>query len=651
MSLLDRIKTTKTETEKDTLESELKEASQRYYSDGTSEMSDPEFDSKLARLRKIDPSNEVVTSIAHGYDIDSNKYGVKREHPYCIVGSLDKVREWESVSDRLKDKKVVCSLKLDGISCALYYKDGKLDYALTRGNGAKGIDITDKLYVIAPNLVSISLQGNKFTGAIRGELLMSFSNFKEFEKLHPTSKNPRNSVAGLINQKDYDDSDLRFIDLVLYSIMACDDMTKYDISDYCSVFTALNSINPTAPWNECECLQGHTFDQYMRDCRDMFNSSYDYPSDGIVIAGNSIVYDEKDMTLNWESQAYKFPSEYKMTSVKNVEWNLSKTGYLVPKVKFDAIELAGTTVEYATGFNAKYIRDNDIQPGCDVMITKSGEIIPYIAEVCSTPDTCAELPECCPSCGDRLQWDGVNLACKNAECPGQELWDLMVWMKTLAPVDGLSDALIEKFANALNMKTVEDLYKASIDDAKRSIVESHIEGKQSNLFISSMSTCHFGSFSIDQAVKACNIPRFGDKTSKLCIGCEEVLLDCVRHGFVSPYNEVYLRDRIGESNCDSLIVNERKLQRLSFISDRIVKTDRCETNVKGDVCITGKLSMKRKDFEDILRKAGYNPVSKVKKDTMFLITDNPESGSSKNKDADKYGVAKITENVFTEMYL
>ena len=651
MSLLDRMKN-KSDIDKDKLEEELKEASKRYYTDGTSALSDAEFDAKLDILKSIDPKNPLITSVSHGYDVEKDSTsGIKREHPYCIVGSLDKVHNWKELDKSLSNAKVICSLKLDGISCALYYTDGKLEYALTRGDGRTGIDITNKIKTIAPNMADVSFNSCKFTGAVRGELLMGLTEFEKFQSRHPGCKNQRNSVAGVINQKESDVDDLKSISLVVYSILAADDLGKYLITDHKSIFKALKNINDTAPWVECEKLSETSFDAYMRDCDDMFISSYDYPSDGIVIADNDITYSASDKTVVWNSQAYKFPSECKIATVECVEWNLSKTGYMVPKVKFNPIHLAGTEVAYATGFNAKYIKDNNIQRSCKIEVTKSGGIIPYIVKVDSSPDSDAVLPHVCPLCEEELQWDGVNLACKNIECAGQALWDLIVWIKTLAEVDGLSDALIEKFASVLNIKTVDDLYDISLDYAKNMIIEEGVAGKQSNLFISALSMCQTGSFGIDKAIKSCNIPRFGEKTSKACLGLEDVLLDCARLGFVPPDHEIYLRNHIGESNCDSLIINERKLQRLTFISDNIVKEDPCSVESKGDVCITGKLTMKRKDFEAMLRNAGYNPVSKVKKDTMFLITDNPESGSSKNKDADKFGVPKITEHRFSEMYL
>lgn len=651
MSLLYKMKHHNDIDEK-SLETELKKASQKYYTDGSSNLSDAEFDAKLKMLKSINPDNDVVTSVGHGYQIEKDStYGRKREHPYCIVGSLDKVREWDALSSLLAHKHVVCSLKLDGISCALYYTDGNLDYALTRGNGHTGIDITDKIKIIAPDMMSVSFNNENFTGAIRGELLMSFSNFKKLESVHPNCRNPRNSVAGLINQKDADESELKLIYLVIYSIMAADDLDKYGISDQCSVFKKLNSIHKTAPWCDCTELHEASFQSYMRDCKDMFDNACDYPSDGIVIASNSIEYDKQGLTLDWASQAFKFPSEQAIVTVTDVEWNLSKTGYMIPKVKFSPVILAGTSVEYATGFNARYIKDNNIQSLCQITVTKSGEIIPYIVKVNTGISTKAVLPEVCPACGEELQWDGVNICCMNPLCSGKSLWDLVIWIKSLAQVDGLSDSLITKFCNILGIKTVEDLYHITPDYVRNALISYGQTGKQARLFLRAFTTCREGMFSIYDAMKACNIPRFGDKTCKLCLDCKDALIHCATVEFISPRYERYFREHLGDANCDSLIVNDRKLKRLSFIRENIVDDNVEHIESKGDICITGKLSVKRKDFEKEVEKAGYSVVSKVKKDTKFLITDDKDSGSSKNKDADKYGVQKITEHEFRKTYM
>lgn len=637
-------------SKRNNLEEAVKEYSQKYYSDGSSEVSDEEFDKLLSELKSKDPHNPLITAVGHGYDVDKDTtYGLKRNHKYSIVGSLDKVHSWQELSVRLKNQKVVCSLKLDGISCVLYYLDGKLDFALTRGDGNIGIDVTDKILVIAPDVETcVTCDGQPFTGAVRGELLMSYENFSKYVQSHSDAKNPRNTTAGLINQKDASEQDLNLISLVVYTVLA----SNVYFSSYLDVLYVLKSWHETVPYNWSEHLEESSFDGYMRQLNSQFKQQCDYPSDGIVIATDkidmSVPYDNEADVLTWHSQAYKFPAESKRTTVKEVEWNLSKTGYMVPKVKFNEIQLSGTSVQYATAFNAQYVKDNGIMNGADITVTKSGEIIPYIVSVDFVPDDCAKLPETCPSCGGKLEWEGVHLKCNNAKCPCQQMQDLVIWMKTVAPTDGLSDLLIEKFAEELNVKTVEDLYTLSTDDVETRLASNK---KQTQLFVDCVVRCLASDVDIATAVRACNIPRFGNKTCQLCNDVYDTVWYLATSKDASQEVKDKLEPVLGVANTASLIDNVDKLSRITYFASVHRNNDNSSVKSKGNVCVTGKLSVKRKDFEAELIANGWNPVPSVKRNTKYLVTDNPNSGSSKNRSADKYGVPKITEEQFRDKLL
>lgn len=628
------------------LEQAVGKASQKYYTDGSSNISDEQFDDLLTRLKIIDPSNPLVSAVGHGYDVNKDTtYGQKKSHLYSLVGSLDKVHNWKELTSSLKNRKVVHSLKLDGISCVLYYVNGKLDCALTRGDGKTGIDITDKVLVIAPDVETfITYDGQPFAGAVRGELLMSYENFNKYSQSHSEAKNSRNTTAGLINRKDVSEQDLRLISLVVYTVLA----SNVYFSSYLDVLYVLNSWHETVPYDWSIYLEESMFDSYMSQLNSQFRRECNYPSDGIVLATDCIdmnfPYVDEANVLTWSSQAYKFPAESKRTTVKEVEWNLSKTGYMIPKVRFKEIQLSGTSVQYATAFNAKYVKDNWIMNGTDITVTKSGEIIPYIVSIDFVPDGSVKLPETCPSCGGKLEWEGVHLKCNNPNCPCQKMQDLVIWMKTIAPVDGLSDVLIEKFAEELNVKTVEDLYTLSSDEVKTQLANNK---KQNMLFVDCVICCLTSDVDVATAVRACNIPRFGDKTCQLC----NEVYDTVMYVALSSDTSQEVRNRLepvlGVANTSSLLDNVDKLGRINYLA-AVHCNHPSNVESKGDVCITGKLSVRRKDFEEELKRNGWNPVSNVKRNTKYLVTDSPNSGSSKNKSADKYGVPKITEQEFRQ---
>lgn len=627
------------------LEKKIAESSQKYYTDGTSDVSDAEFDDMVTNLKVVDPKNPLITAVGHGYDVGKDTtYGQKKPHKYSLVGSLDKVHNWKELSSNLKGRKVVYSLKLDGISCVLYYVNGRLDCALTRGDGKTGIDVTDKVLVIAPNVELFYVDDVPFTGAVRGELLMSYDNFKKYSKDNTDAKNPRNTTAGLINRKDTSEQDLLLISLVVYTVLA----SNVYFCSYEDVLDVLKEFHETVPYDCCPYFIGNQFDSLISKANRMFKRECDYPSDGIVIASNKI--DAKDFPdkevkiLTWDSQAYKFPAESKKTTVQEVEWNLSKTGYMIPRVKFDKIQLSGTDVQYATAFNAKYVKDNEITSGAFITVTKSGEIIPYIVSVDPCLNDNVNLPDTCPSCGSKLEWEGVHLKCSNPDCACQKMQDIVIWMKTIAPIDGLSDALIEKFANELQIEEVSELYTLSPNN-----VRSHFPdpGKQQQLFIDCAVKCLTADVEISTAVKACNIPRFGEKTCQLCKDVYDTIMYVAQSADTSNEVRRMLEPVLGVANTASLLSNVDKLSNITYLAS-IHCDHTINAESKGDVCVTGKLSVKRKDFEAELRQNGWNPVSIVKKDTKYLVTDNPNSGSLKNKSADKYNVPKVTEQQFMD---
>ena len=196
------------------LETKIKYAAQQYYSDGTSPYTDEEFDEMVDELRRINPDSELFR-VGWGYSLDLDRTpGQKFKHKYGKAGSLDKCHSWSELSWMIQHGPVDLSLKLDGISVVLYYVEGYLVRALTRGDGITGIDITEKVSKIFPS----NCRGIKFTGAVRGEILMSYDNFENFQKVHPEAKNPRNSTAGIIGANEITD-DINYLSIIVYTIV------------------------------------------------------------------------------------------------------------------------------------------------------------------------------------------------------------------------------------------------------------------------------------------------------------------------------------------------------------------------------------------------------------------------------------------------
>jgi len=360
----------------------IKKASQLYYSNGTSPLTDAEFD-KLIEEERAENPNSPLLGVGHGYDISLTS-GQKIEHKYGTVGSLPKCHNWDEFPKGLKDVIVCSTLKLDGLSCAMYYRDGVMYQALTRGDGQVGIDITEKIHKIAPDYVTIA--DKTFTGAVRGEILMSLKQFEEYSKTRDDTKNPRNTTAGLINAKEVSD-DLKYLTVVVYTVIGIETTNSYPFPLY--PFTDYTSMNKWLCENFSNVVKtsiyryhnASEFDESMKVYRNEWYNKY--PADGIVITNNHIEFVPKDTGayIKYASTAFKFKAESAETVVKGIEWNLSKTKNLVPVIQVEPIQLSGATVKRCAGCNALYILNNKISIGKKVRITRANEVIPKILEI------------------------------------------------------------------------------------------------------------------------------------------------------------------------------------------------------------------------------------------------------------------------------
>lgn len=631
------------EKELDELERKIAEYAEKYYTDGSSPISDDEFDELVETLRRDRPNSKVL-KVGWGYCIakDSNK-NLKVSHRYAKVGSLDKVRSYSELPKSFKNNQnqvVDASLKLDGLSIVLYYENSSLIQAVTRGDGEVGIDVTDKILKLIPDKISLS----NFTGAIRGEILMTNSSFIEYKKIKLEARNPRNSAAGIINAKDSTD-ELKYLTVYVYTIIGCEnEIFKYVDSVRDALKSSFDNVVPYTMFKMNEDLCDK-----MNHLKEKWDSEYsDIPSDGIVLTMRNLFRDE--FNIEYDACAYKFKSQLKQSTVIKVHWELSKHNRLVPKVQIEPIDLDGSTIQFCTGYNAKYIKDNNIGLDSVVSVEKRGEIIPNIQEVLKSTD--AELPDTCPCCQHKLKWDGVHLVCDNKECDNQTIQDTLIWIESIAPVENFKDKLMERAYQILlenkiiNTLSIDDIMKCEYKDIfnlfPRRQTVSRLFNEQWNLLHSD------STINATTSLIALNIPRLGELTAnKLAPITKEIYYAIVEDkDYLSVCDKV--REYVGPATLNSLIDNKDKIAKLKYIIDRIEIPN--TTAHKGTVCITGKLSVKRDVFEKELKENGFTMSNNVTKNTDYLITDDPWSTSSKCKNAEKYNVMKISEKAFREEF-
>lgn len=351
-------------------------------------MSDGEYDRLKKRAFALNPSHSYFSRV--GADVRGGKIKL----PYTM-GSLDQAdlgggfNSWTNKYS-LNSKEVFITEKLDGISNMLVYRKGKLEIAYTRGNGTEGADITRHVKKLKNLPFELSTEDYL---VIRGELIMKNDTFKS--KWASKFKNPRVMVSGNTNRSDSVDEQLQDIDFVAYEIVATNGVLETTKSGQ---IDKLKSLGFNTVYGFTTVVTPALDEAELTRVLKAMRIRSDYELDGIVITAEQIdkaVGQRNKVSLNPEhSCKFKVNDESSIVraEVRQVIWEISKSGYLKPRVEIVPVDLFGTTVTYATGFNGKFIRQNGIGPGAVIRITKSGTVIPYIVEVL-TKSIKTDLPD------------------------------------------------------------------------------------------------------------------------------------------------------------------------------------------------------------------------------------------------------------------
>ena len=616
-------------------------ASQDYYSDGSSSVTDAEFDNMLDQLKKESPNDPLLTAVGHGYNIENDTtYGKVARHDYGVVGSLPKCHDYVEYRTLMKQSdELDASWKLDGNSIVLYYERGVLTKALKRSNGLSGIEVTPKVLMIDPDLKTLQ---SPLTCAVRGEIVMSCSNFELYLEDHPDAANPRNTAAGLMNSIELS-PDLKYLSVVVYNVIGCSYSSYiHEFSDYEKSMNWLRqNFKEVVAMKRIKTSEA-TFLEDMEALRAEWDGTY--PGDGIVLTYTDIDVQKNDSSiyLSPKACAFKFKAETAETTVVDVEWNLGKTKNLIPRIQVETVNISGTNVSWIHGDNARSILNRGIGPGAKLRVLKSGEIIPDIDAVLEKCEDVV-LPSVCPSCGCNLIWNGMHLACPNRECADSDIQDVLIWMANIAPYMGLGDVLKLKF---LSQRFSDNISIESIYEAGR---PEYVEtpSVKYNDFQKMYGMLWAETVDLTTAIKALNVTRLGDVNAAKLARYPDIVDELAETGTYQFSTEQ--TKAIGEANCKSILENGWKFKRLKFLEGRIDKTVYNQSDKK--VAITGKLSMKRDLFEKLLKSKGFIASSSVTKDTYCLITDNPTSDSTKNRQAEKLNIPKMTEREFTDKFL
>lgn len=614
-------------------------AHQSLYYNAEPAISDEEFDALWSELEDLDPENPLLAEV--GQDMAEGWPKAAHRIPMGSQSKATDPEEFASWLAKHPQDRYIVQYKLDGASIELQYRSGLLDKAVTRGDGAIGDDITPNVRRMKGAVLRLK---EGFTGGVRGEILMSKATH---DASYSDKANCRNAANGLMKRKDGLGSE--DLNIVCYDARGrTPQVGGGEISPFRDEVAKL------------EWLRSQGFEvvltKYLPDLASIVEyrahvmaerPSLPYDIDGLVV--KELPIDEEDLAKpRPEKQiAFKFSPEEAVTTLVDVEWSESGSLY-TPIGVVEPVRLAGTTVQRANLCNPDMIRSMDLRIGSKVLITKRGEIIPKIETLVHNPDGAGQIrqPEVCGTCGAELVDEGTRLYCPNELCPKKELHRLEKWL-TVLDVRGFGEALIARLHASGKVRTVAELYRLDAEGLgdldrmgpvlARKLIRALKQPRRLSLaeFIAAFDIEDVGLLVAEKLVRA----GFGS-LDKLFEASEE---------------ELSTVDGVAETMAEKIAKGLRTVhdEMLEVLATGFIAIEGPEeAGPSGPLagksfCFTGELdTMKRSEAEKRVRALGGTAKSSVTADLDYLVTNDPGSGSSKNKKARELGVSVISEAEF-----
>ncbi|MBE6908369.1 MAG: NAD-dependent DNA ligase LigA [Ruminococcaceae bacterium] len=455
--------------------------SRLYYDLDAPVMPDYEYDRLLRELENLEAAHpETVTPDSptqHVGGTASNSFApVQHEVPLESlqdVFNADEVAEFdERVREQLSGVEYSVEPKVDGLSVAIEYRDGRFVRGATRGDGRTGEDVTENIRTIKS--LPMVLPDKLPHLIVRGEVYMSKQVFAELNAEReitgePLFANPRNAAAGSLRQQDPKIAAQRRLDIVIFNLQLADGKTFTKHTDTIDYMASQGF--PTIPYLKTGDLDAVNAEIVRLNEE---RAALPFDMDGAVLKLNDLsdraVLGSTSKVPRW-AIAYKYPPEQKPSKLLDIVVQVGRTGVLTPKAVVEPVRLAGTTVTNATLHNQDFITEKDIRIGDTVIVQKAGEIIPEIVRVDLTkrPEGLKpyHLPDRCPVCGARVERDedGAAMRCTGAECPAQLLRYLEHFTSREAmDIDGVGPAVLRAMVDAGLVQTAADLYKLTVQD-------------------------------------------------------------------------------------------------------------------------------------------------------------------------------------------
>jgi DNA ligase (NAD+) len=638
-----------------------------YYVLDQPEISDAEFDHLMQQLKDLEgehPSLVTPDSPTQRVGGEPREGFVKVAHSSAML-SLDntyneeELRNWERRVHELtgrSDVVYVCELKLDGMSLALVYKDGKLVRGVTRGDGMVGEDVTLNVRTVRSIPLSIPKERLKKAGIpvdfeVRGELLMptaSFRKINEERERHglPTFANPRNFTAGTIRQLDANITAERRMDFFPYILLE-NGRTYFDRHS-----KTLSALDVAGFKVNSNYKLVHSMDEVWAFIREWEGKrdSLPYEIDGIVVKVDRIsLQDELGFTgkaPRW-AIAYKYAARGGVTKLENVRWQTGRTGKLTPVAELAPIPIGGTTVRNATLHNLDEIRRLGVKIGDWVRVERGGDVIPKVVEVDKDRprgEKEIEDPVKCSVCGNKVvRAEGeVDYRCVNADCPAKLLGTILHFAsRGVMNIDGMGDALVTQLTERGLVKNVADIYKLTKADL---LTLDRMGDKSAQNILEEIEASK--KLPLERVIYGLGIRMVGERTA-VFLAEHFGSMEALEHASVEELQNV---DEVGPRIAESIVeffsipANRNLVEHLgqAGLAFKGKKKERGTKLAGKTFVLTGTLTKYTRDeAKKIIEDAGGKVTGSVSKKTDYIVA-GADAGSKLDK-AKELGVAVIDE--------
>lgn len=648
----------------DKLRNQIKKYNEAYYQKDSPLVDDATFDKLYRELKELEekyPDYKPEEKLTNKVSGERSKKFKEHKHTYRLYSldnsnNLEELRKWveKTVKDLGETRKVsfVAELKIDGLACALTYKNGQLEIGSTRGDGFVGEDITKNLLTISniPQKLPQPLDID-----VRGEVYMPISSFEKLNEQQTLNNeklfaNPRNAASGSLRQLDSEITKKRNLKFFSYAAII---ESQNDIKTHYETLDLLQSLGFSVNSNKKLCKN---VEEIIEFCNFWENERFklDYATDGIVIKVNELNFEEDlgytSRAPKWAT-AYKFPPEKVWTKLVNIEYNIGKTGAITPVAIMQPVSLGGTIVKRASLHNFDEIKRLDLAIGDKVLVKKAAEIIPKVVEAKHTDDMKPiKLPQKCPSCDSLLNKpeNEVNFYCSNILCPSQIVAKLEFFAsKSGMDIDGMGSQIVRQLYNLGLIKTFDDFYKLEYDDfLKLNLVKEKTATNLLNAINKSKNT------TLAKFLTALSIKHVGKETA-LLISNDFNTLDKLEN---ATFEQLAQIQGIGEKIAKSVYEWFKNEHNLNIVKDMLqlgvtfeeINNAQISDKFKDKTfVITGTLSQKRSYYEEKIKQNGGKVSSQVSKNTSYVLCG--ENPGSKYDKALNLHVIILNEDEFNNM--